>query len=95
MSEQFPIEQFPIEQFPIIDHFAITVGARVTWLADLRHQGTVTTTWPNGTADITWDTGWYSTRVPLTQLRRLAKAERFREMEEAESPGLRNERAGA
>ena len=65
-------EQFPIEQFPIIDHFAITVGTRVTWLADLRHQGTVTATWPEGTADITWDTGWYSTRVPLTQLRRLA-----------------------
>ena len=57
-----------IEQFPIIDHFAITPRARVTWLADLRHQGTVTTTWPEGTADITWDTGWYSTRVPLTQL---------------------------
>ena len=47
-----------IEQFPIIDHFAITPRARVTWLADPRHQGTVTTTWPNGTADITWDTGW-------------------------------------
>ena len=61
-----------IEQYPIIDHFAITPRARVTWLADLRHQGTVTTTWPEGTADITWDTGWYSTRVPLTQLRRLA-----------------------
>ena len=56
----------------IIDPFAITVRARVTWLADLRHQGTVTATWPNGTADIAWDTGWYSTRVPLTQLRRLA-----------------------
>ena len=61
-----------IEQFPIIDHFAITPRARVTWLADLRHQRAVTATWPNETADITWDAGWYSTRVPLTQLRRLA-----------------------
>ena len=57
----------------IIDHFAITVRARVIWLADPRHRGTVTATWPEGTADITWDTGWYSTRVPLTQLRRLTQ----------------------
>jgi hypothetical protein len=45
--------------------------ARVVWVNDPRHHGTVLSTWPDNTASVEWSNGWISERVPVEQLRRL------------------------